>query len=51
MPPVPVRVWTAAMAAARKCPSARSSGIGVSGDGCLGELRKAAGTVVAVRGW
>lgn len=39
------------MAAARKCPLARSSGIGVSGAGCLLGFRNGAGTVMGVSWW
>lgn len=39
------------MAAARKWPFSKSSGRGVSGGGCLVELRKAGGMLSGVRGW
>lgn len=49
--PEPVSSWTDAMAAARKCPLARSCSKGVAGSGCFGELRNATGTLSGVRGW
>jgi len=40
-----VRICAAAIAAARKCPVARSVGSGVSGLGCVDEERNGAGVV------
>jgi len=46
-----VRFCAAAIAAALKCPVARSVGSGVSEPGCIAEERKGAGVVRWVNGW